>query len=339
MSIKADTAFLLSLYTKNELSFPSLYGEKSLAYMCQISATYARVTMPEELVASDPECVTTMALWMMIGWPIDNVFDKCRSFTTDADVAKLLALLDLSPSHEQVGPAVISHPLLASLIESTKVLYKVYLERVKPYLEKAPEAWNLHKQWFCRYIQTVRDNREIPTIKEFAEFRLPGGGIMCQFAQTMLFMGKTPVETDMALWTKTALVVAYFNDLVSVARDLEQSTPNVVTVRMAETGEKLWEAINWADKMIVRLEKELDDECKATQSEAYVGKVIRSAVKNSRDWHISEARYARDVSLVLACRRNDREMFDAIYQEVNKIKVSPKLQVEASTLGDPIAIH
>jgi hypothetical protein len=281
-----------------------------------ISASFGHNQTPADLMESVPESSTLLSLWMLIGWAIDNVFDKHPKLTTNTDVAALIKILDLDPteaarsdkSDHHEGP---SHGLVKSLLESTNVLYnKTYVNGIKPYADKNPRAWEMLKTWYSRYIAHVRDRDEFEKVDDFMAFRLADVGIMCQYAQVMLFKGKEPNPQDEALWSQATLAIAAVNDLVSFPRDAKQGTPNLLGIHMCETGATAWETVKWADEKAYELESDLQL-LGALAVEPYVAEVAKFSVANAREWHMSHPRYAKGVQLLMARRAGKRQLFDA----------------------------
>lgn len=315
--MEQDTKYLLSLY--EGLAFPEHYGRKELAGICAVAASYGRTVMPKDIIAKDAETPRTLSLWMLIGWAIDNVFDKRRAETTDADVAALVKILDLDPAEvpaaaapnaAESGPA--PSPLVASLLEASGVLYKEYLARMQPYMDANPEASAMQRRWFSRYIATVREDKAFDRVADFEAFRVPACGIMCANAHMLLFLGAAPVPSDEPLWCKTALALGHYNDLVSLPRDMAQGTPNVVTARMREVGADVWDALKWADEATHELEVQLLHECARDASAPFVRDIAEFSIYASRDWHMEHPRYADGAALLVARRAGDRAAFEAI---------------------------
>lgn len=316
-TIEDTTKFLRSLY--DGLDFPRHYGEKQLDQLCMISASFGHNQTPADLMESVPESTTLLSLWMLIGWAIDNVFDKHHKLTTNADVAALIRILDLDPTEAALGKSDHvegpSHDLVKSLLESTNVLYnKTYVTSVKPYANKNPRAWEMLKTWYSRYIAHVRDRQEFEKVDDFMAFRLADVGIMCQYAQVMLFKGKEPAPQDEALWSQATLAIAAINDIVSFPRDAKQGTPNLLGVHMRETGANAWDTVKWADEKAHELEGDLQL-MGALAVDPYVAEVAKFSVANAREWHMTHPRYAKGVQLLMARRTGKRQHFDAFLQD------------------------
>jgi hypothetical protein len=319
MNIDETAKYLRSLYVG--LSFPQHYGEKQLDQLCKISASFGHNQTPQDLIESVPESPTLLSLWMLIGWAIDNVFDKFHKLTTNADVASLIKILDLDPSEAKLDEnmAVMSNnsagkcdPLVASLLESTQVLYNnAYVKGVQPYVNKTPEAWAMLKKWYSRYIAHVRDRQEFDTVADFMDFRLADVGIMCQYAQVMLFKGKVPAPEDEPIWCQATLAIAAINDIASFPRDMKQGTPNLLGVRMRQYKENAWNVMKWADEHSYELEYEVDHKG-LTATDPYVTEVAKFSVTNAREWHMTHPRYAKGVQLLQARRTGKNAIFDGI---------------------------
>lgn len=319
-----DTAqYLRSLYEGQ--SFPRFYGEKQLDQLCTISASFGHNQTPLDLMKSVPESPRLLSLWMLIGWAIDNVFDKHHALTTNADVAALVKILDLDPSevpleaHDddsgtQEKEEKVS-PLVASLLESTHVLYnQAYVPGVKPYADRNPEAWQMLKTWYSRYVAHVRDRQAFESVDAFMRFRLADVGIMCQYAQVMMFKGAVPVPQDEAIWSQATLAIAAVNDIVSFPRDMAQGTPNMLGVHMRETGATEWETIKWADETAYELETNVDT-MGAVAVDPYVAEVASFSVANARLWHLTHPRYAKGVQLLMARRNGNATDFETLLHD------------------------
>lgn len=319
---KEITNALLNRY--RPLEFMKIYGEKNIEYIAALSARYAIAVLPDGLVKSDT--YETLALWLSYVWAIDGIFDKMKQIVTENDVRMLRHIFALPGQRAERS----SNKLMISLFDALEILYNSYKTRIGPYLEiNENNGWEIIQYWLGRYLDTLLiDDKAVMTMSEtkYRSLRLDTGAMMCVVGHSVMFVG-APGPKHVSLYDDlmcdASLAVSYYNDIISMMRDVAQGTPNLVTICKQDRG-SLWDSMVAANK----LTNDLIDKVRVLSPgrDSTLHKIASAITFGSIEWHRKEPRYRAGVVILDTFLAGERGKFE----DLTRI-------LEISTPGDPQA--
>jgi hypothetical protein len=315
------TQWLISLYTP--LEFTQIYGKSNIEYVCALSARYSLAVLPPHLVK--PDAYSTLALWLSAVWAIDGLFDKLKTLVTINDVNMVKSIFEVPG----LGPKPISSQvrIISSLMSALSTLYGIYKERMKQYMDNATNnGWSMLNYWTDRYLGTLVLDYEPKTEPNYQILRLDTGAMMCVVAQSIIFTNVTHnVGYYDDLMCDASIAVSYYNDLLSMMRDVAQGTPNLVGVIIKSSEEiDLWSAM---ERAVAHTNNFIAKVHNATNREPVLKDIATTITMGSIDWHKKEPRYKSGYNILKCFEQGDRAQFDDMTS-----------QLELNTPGDPNAL-
>lgn len=325
---------LISYYRPFQLY--SEFDPESINYLCALATRYAHATFRN----TDEIALRAYALWLSLIWLIDGFFDKCKSLTSQKDVDTLIQIfqgeLIEEPNH--------------ILFEVVIAIYDRYLDMIAPYCMDNLPVFSELTNWLIRYLNTLivpitprKLHRKIisggssrmtlggvkQSILEYTEWRLDSGAMMCVVWHLVLF-NKLPINTCFfRLFRLAAIVVSFHNDIISYRRDLQQKTPNLVSVvrelEEIEDFEAMRGAVDITDRVYTDITVELA-RLGISHPDIHkdIGPIVLDILEGSYSWAYSEPRYAIGIDMLRVLKDNDKKQFYTLLFHNEKTPGDPK---------------
>lgn len=324
---------LISYYRKFQLYTD--FGPKSMNYLCGLAVRYAYAT----LRIDDKVALKAYALWLSLIWLIDGFFDKCRTLTCKNDVEVLRQIFLLEPIKQK------DHTLFEVVIG----IYDRYLDLITPYCMNNLPAFSELTDWLLKYLDTLivpttprkthrKNNSEGSprviiqqnyNIYDYTNWRLDSGAMMCVAWHIILFnrLPADPIIFDY-FFELASLIVSFHNDVISYRRDLQQMTPNLVSV-IKEPPDDDFVAMDKAIIFInglyseiliefIRLSQKYPEECEL------IAPLVLDILEGSCRWTYSEPRYEVGIKMLHALKENNKKQFYALLFDADDTPGDPQ---------------
>ena len=311
---------ILAIYQDRD--FYLLFGADTVNYLCELATRYACWSIPSKYLVLDISAVEGYALWLSIVWLIDGLCDKYRTLITIRDVQVLTAIMT-GNIYDNPATAVCP-PILQSLYEMTTIVYQRYLLLTSACRQRNATAFTQINYWLRRYCNTLLDdNQRTFTLSGYQRWRLDSGAMMCVIWHLLLFDTSTGDYLNDAniseIFEIVALLVSYHNDIVSLHRDIQQDTPNLVSVI---NNNDYWTASKLALQILDTMYQRLLDKIKAI-SNSTIADICYNVINGSYHWTHLEPRYAKGVSMIQLIRDEQRVTFLAQLFEHTEVPGDP----------------
>ncbi len=328
-----------------EFSLHSNFGSKSLNYLCELSTRYASATFK----TTDERALMAYSLWLSLIWMIDGIFDKFKSRTINTDVETLIAIF----KSDDID--VAGHPLF----EPVDIIYKKYLDIIEPYRKRNPIAYSNIVSWLVLYLKTllpiestdnpiennVKENdmgRAPPdnglTVSDYTAWRLDSGAMMCVVWHIIMFesINQNLKEFDV-IFKVVAIIVSFHNDVISYHRDLQQGTPNIVSVLNGYINDHfnaMKDAIQLTDRLYSIAKNELQKLMISNKEQCeIVGPRLYDILEGSYSWSYAEARYQIGNTMLRSVINNNDKLFYRLLNNDDHTPGDPQSKDE-STITD-----
>ena len=336
--------------------FYNLFGAEAVNYVCGLTTRYSYHTSwwfkeskeSKEFKPLSPVILKSLhgySLWLSIVWLIDGLCDKYRALVTLGDIQVLTDIM-LGKTHSSFRVLSLMCDVMRDELRALSnvivpsndttyngsrvllLLFDIVQQTYKRYLELMP--YNDNKQqldtWTIKYLDKLLDDtRQNFTLKQYAEWRLNSSAMMCVVWHELLMSPEYRKEDidDNALkaFELVSLIVSYHNDLVSLHRDIDQGTPNLVTT--INKGD-YWQAIIAAVSLISGMYDELLTLLTDIKYD-YIVTICMSIVDGSIIWTAAEKRYSKGLSMLELVAGDQREEFMKQLYEKTEVAGDPKL--------------
>lgn len=288
-------------------AFYNLFGADAVKYVCGLATRYAYHTcnwnkQSALLTHSVIQSFRGYALWLSIVWLIDGLCDKYRKLVTPDDLNVLTNIM--------LGkPYVITSKSMALLLlfDITQLAYNRYMELMPTGNDDSKQQLD---DWTLKYFSTLLDDdKQTFTLEQYGTWRLNSGAMMCVVWHELLMnpeYDKAHIDTNVSkAFELVSLIVSYHNDLVSLHRDIEQETPNLVTT--LNKGD-YWEATIAAMAIVDDMYEELLTILSNIEHK-YIVDICRNIVHGSVIWTAAEKRYAKGLSMLQLVMTHQRKEF------------------------------
>lgn len=274
------------------------FGSKSIVYLVGLSTRYSYNVLPKNIIKK--EDVEIFALWLTIVWVIDGIFDKRKKYLTPKDKIYIKSIT----SYPNLDP---DNKYLADI----HTVYEYYLTKLPP---SRSLCFHELQYWFDRYLETLETQNisslgtlETPrmlfiSLDQYSKFRLDSGAMMCVVWHSFMFLENidiTEIKKEVNFFRSVSLAVSYHNDILSLARDYKQNTPNLVTV-ISQGKIPNEEIIMKSISIVNNIYKDLSTMFK-TMTNIYrdiIGHIGISITEGSYRWANGEQRYEMGALLV-----------------------------------------
>lgn len=315
------------------------FGSESINYLCGLATRYAYAT----LCINDEGALRAYALWLSFIWLIDGFFDKYKSLTSQADVENLINIFLLEPIDQP------NHPLFEVIIS----LYDRYLDLIAPYCMDGLHAFSEITGWLLKYLDTLivpiperkglrKNNSEgssrlifdqTYSISEYTNWRLDSGAMMCVVWHLILF-NHLSIKSDTFeyFFELCALIVSFHNDIVSYRRDLQQMTPNLVSIARQSNDDDFM-AMNRAITITDNLYSEITIEflrLNQKYKDTKVSSLVLDILEGSYNWTYLEPRYSVGIKMLHAVKENNKKQFYLLLFDVDNTPGDPQKKIQKS---------
>lgn len=302
--------------------FYNLFGADAINYVCGLATRYAYHTSrwSQEYRESSLSSVILQglhgySLWLSIVWLIDGLCDKYRTLFTQDDLQVLTnIMLGKFYNITSTAPVVL---LLFNIVQRT---YSRYTELLTNNNRQELDDWTV------KYFNTLLDDdKRSFTLSQYASWRLDSGAMMCVVWHELLMSPEYRKEdiddNTLRAFELVSLIVSYHNDLVSLHRDIEQGTPNLVTtINKDDCWKGVIEAVVLTNNMYEELLELL-----ANIKYSYLSAICTSIVHGSIIWTSSEKRYSKGLSMLELVAHERRDEFMKLLYEKTAVAGDPKL--------------
>lgn len=389
---------LLQHYSQFELT--SLYGRKAVEYvsgLCTRCSLWTLALPQPSFNSKDEAYVEAMlaaeahALWLSIITLVDGVLDTAMDRTALPHVGRaLLQILRgifeeseyymdqyILPISEETNGEEDNKTvaLLNSLLEAFDATFSRYHALLTPFRMKYPSAFEQVNIWLYRYLENaceelsdkgpVSDETEAFSVLEnFAEWRRIDGAMMCVVWHQLLFLGvssEAVSDQHLDLLRTASLVVAYHNDILSLLRDIDQSTPNLVkcilsfyfqdnldayTNPIGSLSESLQTAIAHTNELY-QTQESFIQQFNETKIDRLISHVALTITLGCHNWHNSEDRYRSGRQLIdYLISNNEQDLTELLSKlledkhftsnsELRSFLLKRNTQVLEAVSGDP----
>ena len=322
----------------------------SLEYICLISTRYAlwNLNHPNTNQELNHTKVYILSLWLSMVWLIDGIFDKNPGIDKKykyyiINIVRNLGLSPRSPgiqeeNREITHARVISDginintkginigSLSKSLLKDVEYIYSIYINEIEYYREKSPEAFTQIEYWFDRYLKTLCESTQDFNLSNYKKFRLDSGAIMCVIWHNILFDNvKNLNQESINFYKEVATTISYHNDILSFNRDLEQKTPNIISILAKDINFKeikSWNIFEYGIHLVNSYYKQLVS--KINELDKYTINNALTILEGSYNWTNSETRYSIGLKMLKHSLNGNLKHHYNIIMNHNEV-----------TLGDP----